>query len=360
MKRVGLPSGCRAWRSSAGRKRAAQRLRPVVADGRGRARAGDPCRDRAAPRHGARRGMRLTDARALNPGLSPSRPIPPAMRRCSSGLARWAGRWSPLVEVDGDGRPAARRQRGRASVRRRGGLVARYAARFGALGLTARGAIAPTAAAAWALARFGSPVAATRKRRRRWRRSRSRRCASPAGRADARAARPQDHRAAGRDRAAQPRAALPRGRQSARCARPRARAQGRAADRRAARRRRRAPPARLAEPVDRSRGRGPGARLLGPAGGELEARSSARGSCAGRLPGRRQRRRPGVATADPEPRPAHLSAPAHRQGRRSTPASASTPSRSTADWAEPLGAAQDSLVEEPSGEQARWRGWSTG
>ncbi len=74
-------------------------------------------------------------------------------------LARWAGRWSPLVEVDGDGlrldvSGVAHLFGGE------GGLVDDVQRRFASLGLTARVAIAPTAAAAWALARFGpSPLA---------------------------------------------------------------------------------------------------------------------------------------------------------------------------------------------------------
>ena len=51
---------------------------------------------------GVRRGTRLTDARALDPGLQAVAADWPAMRRCSARLARWASRWSPLVEVDGD------------------------------------------------------------------------------------------------------------------------------------------------------------------------------------------------------------------------------------------------------------------
>ena len=70
-------------------------------------------------------------------------------------LAKWAGRWSPLVEVDGDGlridiSGVAHLFGGEA------GLVRDVRKRFGTLGLTARVAIAPTAAAAWALSHFGN------------------------------------------------------------------------------------------------------------------------------------------------------------------------------------------------------------
>ena len=46
--------------------------------------------------------MRLTDARALDPSWSPSPADPAGDAALLKRLARWAGRWSPLVEVDGD------------------------------------------------------------------------------------------------------------------------------------------------------------------------------------------------------------------------------------------------------------------
>ncbi len=68
-------------------------------------------------------------------------------------LARWAGRWSPLVEVDGDGL--------RLDVTgvahlfgSEAGLIENIRARFAALGFSTCVAIAPTAAAAWALAHY--------------------------------------------------------------------------------------------------------------------------------------------------------------------------------------------------------------
>ena len=74
-------------------------------------------------------------------------------------LARWADRWSPLVEVDGDGLTldvsgVAHLFGGEAK------LLRDVRKRFAALGLTVRVAIAPTAAAAWALARY-SPSSVT-------------------------------------------------------------------------------------------------------------------------------------------------------------------------------------------------------
>ena len=71
---------------------------------------------------GAQAGARLTDARALDPALIAVPADPAGDAALVERLARWAGRWSPLVEVDGD-RGCGSTSRGRASVRRRGGLV---------------------------------------------------------------------------------------------------------------------------------------------------------------------------------------------------------------------------------------------
>jgi len=113
---------------------------------------------KAAAERGARPGARLTDARALDPALVAAPADPDGDSALVQRLARWAGRWSPLVEADGDGlrldvtgvahlfggeKPLAR------DIERR----------FARIGLTARVAIAPTAAAAWALAHFSpSPL----------------------------------------------------------------------------------------------------------------------------------------------------------------------------------------------------------
>ena len=112
---------------------------------------------KAAAERGARPGARLTDARALDPALVAVPADPEGDSALLQRLARWAGRWSPLVEVDGDGCAAARRQRSRAFVRRRGRAGRGYSERGSrGLGFTVRIAIAPTAAAAWALARLCS------------------------------------------------------------------------------------------------------------------------------------------------------------------------------------------------------------
>src|SRR5690349_7905089 len=109
----------------------------------------------AAAHAGARPGMRLTDARALDPGLAAIPADLAGDAAFARRLARWASRWSPAIEVDGsdglkiDATGAAHLFGGEER------MLADIVARFAGLGLTARAAIAPTALAAWALARFG-------------------------------------------------------------------------------------------------------------------------------------------------------------------------------------------------------------
>jgi len=110
---------------------------------------------KAAAARGARVGARLTDARALDPALVAVPADPEGDSALLQRLAKWSQRWSPLVEVDGSdglrldvtgvahlfgGEPA---------------LAEDVRQRFASAGLTARVAIAPTAAAAWAFSRFG-------------------------------------------------------------------------------------------------------------------------------------------------------------------------------------------------------------
>ena len=106
-----------------------------------------------AAERGARTGARLTDARALDPALVAVPADPAADARLIATLAKWAGRWSPLVEVDGpdglrlDISGIAHLFKGER------GLIRDVKTRFAKAGLTTRMAIAPTAAAAWAMAR---------------------------------------------------------------------------------------------------------------------------------------------------------------------------------------------------------------
>ena len=112
---------------------------------------------KAAAERGARAGARLTDARALDPALVAVPADPDGDAALLQKLARWAGRWSPLVEVDGA--DALRLDISGVAHLFGGeqGLVRDVRRRFARIGLTVRIAIAPTAAAAWALARFPSP-----------------------------------------------------------------------------------------------------------------------------------------------------------------------------------------------------------
>jgi protein ImuB len=102
---------------------------------------------RAAAERGARPGARVTDARALDPALLALPADPAGDAALVERLARWANRWSPLVEVDGHGlrldvTGVAHLFGGE------DGLAADVERRFTGLGLTSRIAVAPTAAAA--------------------------------------------------------------------------------------------------------------------------------------------------------------------------------------------------------------------
>jgi len=108
---------------------------------------------------GARAGMMLADARALCPGLATAPSDPAGDLAFLERLALWAQRWGPwsaldppdgvIVEVTG----AAHLFGGEAA------LLADARACLAARGLVARLAIAPTAGAAWALARYGPELA---------------------------------------------------------------------------------------------------------------------------------------------------------------------------------------------------------
>lgn len=125
----------------------------------------------AAADAGARPGMRLTDARALDPALVAVAGDGAGDRALLERLARWASRWSPLVEVDG---PSTSLGTGADGLRLdasgvahlfggEAGLVRDIERRFAGLGLTARVAVAATAGAAWGLARFQPAAQAGRR-----------------------------------------------------------------------------------------------------------------------------------------------------------------------------------------------------
>ncbi len=148
------------WRSSAGRRRTTYRL-TLRSSSPSRARTGRSSMPspKPPPTAARRAGARLTDARALDPALVAIPADPEGDAALVERLAKWAGRWSPLVEVDGRWRCGSTSAALRICSAARTGLVEDVQRRFAALGLTARMAIAPTAAAAWALARYSpSPL----------------------------------------------------------------------------------------------------------------------------------------------------------------------------------------------------------
>jgi protein ImuB len=106
---------------------------------------------------GMRRGTRLTDARALDPGLQAVAADPGGDADLLARLARWASRWSPLVEVDGEDGLRLDATGVAHLFGHEAGLVRDIETRFARLGLTVRVAVAGTAGAAWGLARFPSP-----------------------------------------------------------------------------------------------------------------------------------------------------------------------------------------------------------
>lgn len=112
----------------------------------------------AAATRGARAGARLADARALDPELVAVPADPDGDAAMLKRLAHWAGRWSPLVEIDGndglrlDVAGVAHLFGGER------GLARDMVRRFDAFGLSAQVAIAPTATAAWALARYAPGI----------------------------------------------------------------------------------------------------------------------------------------------------------------------------------------------------------
>jgi protein ImuB len=122
---------------------------------------------KAAAERGARPGARLTDARALDPALVALPADPEGDAATVKRLAKWAGRWSPLVEVDPstglgtDGDGLRLDVTGVAHLfDGEEGLVRDIRKRFAGIGLTVRVAIAPTAAAAWALAHHSPCICA--------------------------------------------------------------------------------------------------------------------------------------------------------------------------------------------------------
>jgi protein ImuB len=119
----------------------------------------------AAHAAGIRPGLSLADARALLPILAVTPADPPAERRVLGGFADWCSRYTPWTAIDpesgysgpyGGGADLWLDVSGCAHLFGEEDLLLRdLVGRIEALGFTAAAAIAETAGAAWALARFG-------------------------------------------------------------------------------------------------------------------------------------------------------------------------------------------------------------
>lgn len=113
------------------------------------------CLNREAEARGLKRGMGLTDARALMPDLLTRPADPMEEAQAMEALRRWATRYCPWVACDGadgltlDISGAAHLMGGEAA------LLADLTARLARMGFGCRGAIADTGGAAWAVARYG-------------------------------------------------------------------------------------------------------------------------------------------------------------------------------------------------------------
>ena len=108
-----------------------------------------------AMRAGLTPGMGLADARAICPLLLTTPAEPEKDAECLLALARWSGRYSPSLNVDGDDGlwldvPGVPHLFGGANA-----LLDDMAKRFARLGFTARLALAETLGGAHALARYG-------------------------------------------------------------------------------------------------------------------------------------------------------------------------------------------------------------
>ncbi len=110
--------------------------------------------DRRAEALKLKRGMGVADARAMHPSIEIVEADPEADRRLLEGLADWCDRYTPLVALDGadglflDITGCSHLFGGEEA------LVADMLRRFSEQGLEARAAVAGTAGAAWAVARF--------------------------------------------------------------------------------------------------------------------------------------------------------------------------------------------------------------
>lgn len=112
-------------------------------------------------------GMTLADARALVPELKVKKAAPAADLRALKGLARWAVRYTPWVNIEGVNIEGINIDGSDGLILDISGcghlfggedaLSADISARLRGFGLAHRLAVAPTRGAAWALARYGTP-----------------------------------------------------------------------------------------------------------------------------------------------------------------------------------------------------------
>lgn len=112
------------------------------------------CLNAAALRLGLRRGMALTDARALCPDLITRPHDPEAQAQTLDALRRWALRYAPWVARDGDDGLMLDITGAAHLMGGEGAMAQDITARLGRAGLTAHCGLADTKGAAWALARF--------------------------------------------------------------------------------------------------------------------------------------------------------------------------------------------------------------
>jgi len=98
--------------------------------------------------------MGLADARAMHPGLDVVEADADADRRLLEGLADWCDRYTPLVALDGEDALFLDVTGCAALFGGERAMLDGMLARFFQQGFEARAAIASTAGAAWAAARF--------------------------------------------------------------------------------------------------------------------------------------------------------------------------------------------------------------
>ena len=113
----------------------------------------------AAAALGLTPGQGLADARAICPGLLTRPLVPDRLDTTRAALLRWAERFSPMVSFDREDVVILDISGVDHLFGGEAEMAARVAEAFGALGLTARVAIADTRGAAWALAQSAPAIA---------------------------------------------------------------------------------------------------------------------------------------------------------------------------------------------------------